>query len=60
MRCTTQGLLTKTFPADPGDLYFLVVPLSANREGSYGKNSALVERPQGASACKLQLAGSCP
>ena len=58
--CTTQGLLTKTFPADPDSLYFLVVPLSADREGSYGKDSALVERPQGTPACKPQLAGSCP
>jgi subtilisin-like proprotein convertase family protein len=58
--CTTQGLLTKTFPADSGSLYFLVVPLTADREGSYGKTSALVERPQGTSSCKVQLAGSCP
>jgi len=58
--CTTQGLLTKTFPADPGSLYFLVVPVSADREGSYGKDSALVERPAGASSCKPQLVGSCP
>jgi len=58
--CTTQGLLTKTFPADPGDLYFLVVPLSADREGSYGTDSAVVERPRGTPACKPQLLGSCP
>ena len=58
--CTTQGLLTKTFAADPGDLYFLVVPLTADNEGSYGKNSALVERPPGAPACKTQLLGGCP
>ncbi len=58
--CTTQGLLAKTFPVDPGSLYFLVVPLSADREGSYGKDSALIERPQAAPACKPQLVGSCP
>jgi hypothetical protein len=58
--CTTQGLLTKTFPADSDSLYFLVVPLSADHEGSYGANSALVERPQGSPACKVQLTGSCP
>ncbi len=58
--CTTQGLLRTTFPSDPGDLYFLVVPLSADREGSYGNDSALVERPQGTPACKPQLVGSCP
>ena len=54
------GLLTKTFAADPEDLYFLVVPVTADREGSYGKDSALVERPAGTSACKPQLVGSCP
>ena len=58
--CTTQGLLTKTFPADPGDLYFLVVPLTADREGSYGTDSASVERPPAGPACKPQLTGSCP
>jgi subtilisin-like proprotein convertase family protein len=58
--CSTQGLLTKTFAADPEDLYFLVVPVTADREGSYGKDSALVERPAGTSACKPQLVGSCP
>ena len=58
--CSTQGLLTKTFPADPESLYFLVVPVSGDREGSYGKDSALVERPAGAPACKPQLVGSCP
>ena len=58
--CSTQGLLNKTFAADPEDLYFLVVPVSADREGSYGTDSALVERPVGTSACKPQLVGSCP
>jgi subtilisin-like proprotein convertase family protein len=58
--CTTQGLTTKTFPTDPGDLYFLVVPLSADREGSYGQDSASLERPQAAPACRPQLVGSCP
>jgi subtilisin-like proprotein convertase family protein len=58
--CTTQGLLTKTFPADPGNLYFLVVPVSADREGSYGTHTALIERPVGTLECKPQLVGSCP
>jgi subtilisin-like proprotein convertase family protein len=58
--CSTQGLLTKTFPTDPDDLYFLVVPVSADVEGSYGKDSASIERPVGDLECKPQLVGSCP
>jgi subtilisin-like proprotein convertase family protein len=58
--CTTQGLLTRTFPTDPGDLYFLVVALSADNEGSYGKDSNGAERPQGGTACRTQLLGGCP
>src|SRR5207247_3919228 len=58
--CTTQGLLTKTFAADPGSQYFLIVPLTADREGSYGANSSSVQRPVGSGACKTRTLGGCP
>lgn len=58
--CTTQGLLTRTFPADPGNKYFLVAPLSAEREGSLGRNSSLAEIPVGGGACKSRLLSACP
>jgi hypothetical protein len=58
--CTTQGLRTKTFPSAPGNLYFLVVPQSAEFEGSYGRTSAGSEIPPGGGACRPQLLASCP
>jgi len=49
----------------PGWLYyFVVVPSNGGKEGSYGRNSAGVERPSGSSVptCNLprQLGGTCP
>ena len=58
--CTTQGLLTKTFSMDAGNLYWLVVPLGADREGSYGKRTGGIEIPGGLAQCKPQLVGGCP
>jgi len=46
--------------ANPGDRYFLIVPLSIEHEGSYGQDSEGVERPTGAPDCGLsQLIGEC-
>jgi hypothetical protein len=57
--CSTQGLLSKTFSMDPGNLYYLVTALTAEREGSYGQATS-GERPAAASPCKPQLLGACP
>jgi hypothetical protein len=58
--CTTSGATTKTFTPVAVDTYYLVVSLNATREGSYGKNSNDVERPQAQSACRPQQIGGCP
>jgi len=57
--CTTSGATTKTFAASPGGTYYLVVPLSPSREGSYGEASSGLERPQGAAACAPQTIHVC-
>lgn len=44
-----------------GDRYYLVVPLNANDEGSYGLTSDLKYRPAGTGACVAsRLVASCP
>jgi hypothetical protein len=59
--CGTTGLTTITYePLLPGDRYFLVVPLNETREGSYGTDSAGVERVQGEMVCVPQEVGVCP
>lgn len=58
--CTTAGATTYTFTPASGDRYFLVVPRNATREGSYGTNTAGVERPTSLAACLLQEIGECP
>jgi len=58
--CTTGGATTITFTPIAGFAYYLVVPRNPLREGSYGADSALAERPQGGSACLPQLIGACP
>ena len=57
--CATGGTTAPVSPA-AGSSYFLVVPTNGATEGSYGKNSASVERPVSASACVLQAVGTCP
>jgi hypothetical protein len=43
-----------------GNRYYLVVPFKGTDEGSYGRNSAGVERPAGATTCApMQAAGGC-
>ena len=58
--CTTQGQRTKSFTAGAGNRYFLVVPLTAEREGSYGRSGNSIEIPVGGAACRTQLVGGCP
>lgn len=59
VNCLTGGT-TATFPPASGDRYYVVVPRTVTNEGSYGKNSASVERPMSSSACVPQIVGTCP
>jgi hypothetical protein len=43
-----------------GDAYYLVAPVNTNDEGSYGRGSNGVERPQGALPFKALQDLSCP
>ena len=58
--CSTGGLTTKTFTPPAGGAYYLVVPRNALREGSYGTDSAAVQRPAGMAACLAREAAACP
>ena len=59
VNCATGGT-TATFAPAAGNRYYLVVPSNGATEGSYGKNSASVERPVSTSACLPQSLGTCP
>lgn len=52
--CTTGGLTAATIAAAAGDLYYLVVPLNAGAEGSYGTASSGAQRPAATPACRPQ------
>ena len=43
----------------PDGAYYLVVPLHADREGSYGVDGAGFERPAGTNACAAQSVAAC-
>lgn len=59
--CTTGGATSISFAEPVGSVYYLVVPKNAVSEGSYGRNSSGVERPQGLIACLPQQAAlTCP
>ncbi|HET6372730.1 MAG TPA: hypothetical protein VFG76_05455 [Candidatus Polarisedimenticolia bacterium] len=59
--CSTGGATARTFTPALGNSYYLVVPRNALREGSYGTNSAGVERPQADAACApREIATTCP
>jgi hypothetical protein len=58
--CTTSGATNLTFTPSGTDTYYLVVPRTATREGSYGLDSTGTERPPGASVCQTQAVGICP
>jgi hypothetical protein len=57
--CTTDGHTFVDVVPDAGDRYFLIVPLNADHEGSYGKNSAGQQRPPGNVQCAPRLIGIC-
>jgi len=50
----TISTTTTTTPQDTGSYYYLIVPLNASTEGSYGKSSSGTEIPQGSSPCRTQ------
>jgi hypothetical protein len=59
--CTTNGVTSVTLTPGTGSSYFLAVPVSDNAEGSYGSNSAGLERPKSAVSCRgTWLAEHCP
>ncbi len=57
--CSTGGATTITFTPKAGGTYYLVVPSDGSIEGSYGLDSAGIERPPSQSACKAQTIGVC-
>ena len=59
VNCDTAGATSLTFPPAPDDNYFLVVPLSASREGSLGRQSDGRERPQGLDRCLPRAIENC-
>ena len=58
--CSTGGETTKTYRPSSGDIYFLVVPRDATREGSYGSTGAGAERPPSTEACLPAALVGCP
>ncbi len=58
--CSTGGARNATFAPASGARYYLVVPRTADREGSYGLTSAGVERAPAAAACVAQSIRACP
>ena len=58
--CSTGNATTATFLPDMFNRYYLVVPRDGTQEGSYGRDSATDERPQGGGACLGQGSVTCP
>jgi hypothetical protein len=58
--CATGGAQSITLIPSPGSRYYLVVPTSGYREGSYGMRSDGTPRPQGAAVCRPQSIDLCP
>jgi hypothetical protein len=52
--CSTAGITAATFTPNSGDSYYLVVPRTPFREGSYGLSSEGTERLPGLTACLPQ------
>ena len=57
--CTTAGLKTWVLSAAGGDSYYLVVPRSLNREGSYGLDSTGEPRAPSTNPCLPQAVAAC-
>ncbi len=59
LTCTTFGRTSVELDPDPGNRFYLVVPQSADREGSYGADGEATQRSPSAAACLLQDLGLC-
>lgn len=57
--CSTGGALSYDLAPSAGNDYYLIVPVHADREGSYGVDGTGAERPQGATACAAQALHAC-
>ncbi len=57
--CTTSGSRAITLTPGGGSTYYLVAPLNGVLEGSYGRNSAGMERPPGRTTCHPRLLRTC-
>jgi hypothetical protein len=57
--CSTGGATSASLSASPDGRYYLVVPLNAGSEGSYGRDSAGNERTPAAAACAPQQVAGC-
>ncbi len=58
--CTTGQNYFYSLATPAGNTFYLVVPRSGTREGSYGKTSAGAERPPAVNACLVQNVAACP
>jgi hypothetical protein len=59
--CSTGGATAARIVPSPGPHYYLVVPRTADAEGSYGADSAGLERPRSSNACvAAQVPATCP
>lgn len=58
--CSTGGATTATLAPNQDAAYYIVVPLNAGNEGSYGRDSAGNERAPAATACATQQITACP
>ena len=59
MDCSTAGATTSDVTMDPGSVYYLVVPTTEFREGSYGLDGIGTERPSSTAACLVGAKGAC-
>lgn len=58
--CSTTGATSWNVDFGMGSRYYLVVPQNEVHEGSYGRDSNGIERPQGSVYCRNQQYDSCP
>lgn len=58
--CSTGGATTAVVTPSAGDRFYLVVPVSGGKEGSYGRSSDGAERAPAATACAPQQIATCP
>lgn len=59
--CSTNGSTAWTLTPPTASAYFLIVPLSATDEGSYGTGQGGAERPRAAVPCRpTQRIAACP